>query len=103
MGVVLMIMGAVFHLSTALSKMAESGRLTRLIVTTVGLGGYGFLLMFYLAGVSGVPRRYATYPTETAQGILYAKLSLAFIGVLLVGALVYIWETGRRCVRALTV
>jgi cytochrome c oxidase subunit 1 len=102
MGVVLMILGAVFHLLTGLSKVAESGRLTRLIVTTVGLGGYGFLLMFYLAGVSGVPRRYATYPTETAQGILYAKLSLAFIGILLAGALVYIWETGRRCVRALT-
>jgi cytochrome c oxidase subunit 1 len=102
MGVVLMILGAVFHLSTGLSKMAESGRLTRVIVTTVGLGGYGFLLMFYLAGVSGVPRRYATYPTETAQGVLYAKLSLAFIGILLAGALVYIWETGRRCVRALS-
>lgn len=103
MGVVLMILGAVFHLSTGLSKMAESGRLTRLIVTTVGLGGYGFLLMFYLAGVSGVPRRYATYPAETAQGILYAKLSLAFIGLLLAGALLYIWETGRRCLRALSV
>jgi cytochrome c oxidase subunit 1 len=102
MGVVLMILGAVFHLATALSKLAESGRLTRLIVTTVGLGGYGFLLMFYLAGVAGVPRRFATYPDETAQGILYAKVSLAFIGVLLLGALTYIWETGRRCVRALS-
>lgn len=100
MGVVLMILGAVFHLATALSKLPESGRITRLIVLTVGVGGYGFLLMFYLAGVEGVPRRFATYPAETAQGILYAKLSLAFIGVLLCGALIYIWETGRRCVRA---
>src|SRR5262245_18263991 len=103
MGVVLMILGAVFHLSTGLSKIVESGRLTRLIVTTVGVGGYGFLLMFYLAGVSGVPRRYATYPTETVQGILYAKLSLTFIGLLLAGALIYIWETGRRCLRALAI
>ena len=68
MGVVLMILGAVFHLSTGLSKMAESGRLTRLIVTTVGLGGYGFLLMFYLAGVSGVPRRYAHLPNRNCSG-----------------------------------
>ena len=102
MGVVLMILGAVFHLSTELSKMAEDMRLTRAIVVTVAVGGYGFLLMFYLAGVAGVPRRYAVYPAETAQGILYARLSLVFIGVLLLGALVYIWETGRRCVRTLT-
>ena len=101
MGVVLMILGVVFHLSTELSKVAESDRLTRAIVGTVAVGGYGFLLMFYLAGVAGVPRRYAVYPAETAQGVFYAKLSLAFIAVLLLGALIYIWETGRRCVRAL--
>jgi cytochrome c oxidase subunit 1 len=102
MGVVLMILGAVSHLASALSKLPESARLTRVIVTTVGVGGYGFLLMFYLAGVEGVPRRYAAYPAETAQGVLYAKLSLVFIGVLLVGALAYIWETGRRCIRVLS-
>ena len=101
MGVVLMILGAVFHLATALSKLPERIQLTRAIVTTVGVGGYGFLLMFYLAGVAGVPRRYAAYPAEAAQGIFYAKLSLAFIAVLLGGALIYIWETWRRCVRVL--
>jgi cytochrome c oxidase subunit 1 len=101
MGVVLMILGTVFHLATELSKMSESGAATRAIVYTVGVGGYGFLLMFYLAGVAGVPRRYASYPAEAAQGIFYAKLSLVFIAVLLAGALVYIWETGRRCVRLL--
>src|SRR5262249_2195380 len=102
MGVVLMILGTVFHLATALSKLPESRRLTRAIVSMVGVGGYGFLLMFYVAGVAGVPRRYANYPTETAQGILYAEVSLAFIGILLAGALIYIWETGRRCVRVLS-
>jgi heme/copper-type cytochrome/quinol oxidase subunit 1 len=91
----------VFHLSTELSRMAESLRLTRAIVATVAVGGDGFLLMFYLAGEAGVPRRYAAYPEEAAQGIFYARLSLVFVGVLLLGALVYIWETGRRCVRAL--
>jgi cytochrome c oxidase subunit 1 len=101
MGVVLMILGTVFHLATALSKTAETGLSTRAIVATVGIGGYGFLLMFYLAGVAGVPRRYASYPVEAAQGILYAKISLVFIALLLTGALIYIWETGRRCVRSL--
>jgi cytochrome c oxidase subunit 1 len=100
MGVMLMILGTVSHLATDLSKLPESGTITRIIVGTVGVGGYGFLLMFYLAGVAGVPRRYAAYPAEVAQGITYAQLSLLFITVLLLGALLYIWEAGRRCVRA---
>jgi cytochrome c oxidase subunit 1 len=100
MGVVLMILGAVFHVAADLSKLPESRSLTRTIVTTVGLGGYGFLLMFYLAGVAGVPRRFAAYPEEVAQGIQYANVSLLFITVLLLGALLYVWEAGRRCVRA---
>ena len=99
MGVVLMILGTVFHMATDLSKLPESPRISRLIVGTVGVGGYGFLLMFYLAGVAGVPRRYAVYPEEVAQGIMYAKISLGFIALLLVGALLYIYETGRRCAR----
>jgi cytochrome c oxidase subunit I len=102
MGVVLMILGAVFHLATDLSKIPERTPSTRAIVTAVAVGGYGFLLMFYLAGVAGVPRRFASYPVEAAQGIFYAKVSLAFIALLLAGALVYIWETGRRCARSLT-
>ncbi|HEU4939758.1 MAG TPA: cbb3-type cytochrome c oxidase subunit I [Vicinamibacterales bacterium] len=100
MGVMLMILGTVFHLVTDLSKVPERSALTKTIVGTVGLGGYGFLLMFYLAGVASVPRRYAVYPAEVAVGTTYAKVSLIFIAVLLLGALVYIWETGRRCVKA---
>lgn len=102
MGVVLMILGTVFHLVTDLSKLPESGTLTRAIVGTVGVGGYGFVLMLYLAGVAGVPRRYSVYAQEVSVGTLYAKISLVFIAVLLVGALLYIWETWRRCVKALS-
>jgi len=100
MGVVLMILGTVFHLVTDLSKVPERSALTKTIVGTVGVGGYGFLLMFYLAGVAGVPRRYAVYPAEVAVGTGYAQISLIFIAVLLIGALIYIWETGRRCLKA---
>jgi cytochrome c oxidase subunit 1 len=100
MGVVLMILGTVFHVAADLSKMPESRALSRAIVTTVGVGGYGFLLMFYVAGMAGIPRRYAVYPEEVARGIQYANVSLLFITVLLLGALLYVWEAGRRCVRA---
>ena len=70
MGVVLMILGTVFHVAADLSKVPESRRYWR-IVKTVGVGGYGFLLMFYVAGVAGIPRRYAVYPEEVARGIQY--------------------------------
>jgi cytochrome c oxidase subunit 1 len=100
MGVVLMILGTVFHLSTELSKVPESGALTRAIVGAVGVGGYGFVLMLYLAGVAGVPRRYSSYPAEVAIGATYAKVSLIFVTVLMLGAVIYIWETARRCLKA---
>jgi cytochrome c oxidase subunit 1 len=101
LGVVLMILGTVFHLVTDLSKLPESRAVTRAILGTVGVGGYGFVLMLYLSGVAGVPRRYSVYPAEVAVGTLHAKISLAFIAVLLAGALMYIWATWRRSVKAL--
>jgi hypothetical protein len=57
--------------------------------------------MFALGGAHSVPRRFATYPQELAQGVGYARVAVAFIGVLLAGVLLYLWDTGRRCVRGL--
>jgi hypothetical protein len=37
-----------------------------------------------------------------AQGTLYAKIAVGFISVLLLGILFYLWETGKRCLKALT-
>ena len=96
MGVVLMIMGFLAHLTAQLSGREESPTLRRTILTLLLVGGYGFLLMFYLAGAHHVPRRYAVYPEELAQGILYAQLSLPFIALLSIGILLYIWEVGKR-------
>lgn len=102
MGVVLMILGTVYHLAVALTKTPESPGRTRFILGSLLLGGYGFLLMFYLAGADSVPRRYATYPAEVAQGVAYARVATGFVLVLLVGLGLYLWETGRRCVKALS-
>jgi heme/copper-type cytochrome/quinol oxidase subunit 1 len=66
------------------------------------IGGYGFLSMFYWGGAHSVPRRYAIYPLEVAQGTLYAKIAVGFISVLLLGILLYLWETGKRCLKALS-
>lgn len=101
MGVVLMILGTFFHLVEEASGIPESPTRTKAIVGLVGVGGYGFLLMFYVAGALAVPRRFAVYPAEVAQGVGLARIAIVFIALLLAGALLYVWETGRRCVKAL--
>jgi len=101
MGVVLMILGAVWHVLEKATGLPERPGFTRLTVGLVGIGGYGFLAMFYLAGAAAVPRRFASYPDEVAQGVGHAQVALFFIALLLAGALLYVWETGKRCLKAL--
>jgi cytochrome c oxidase subunit 1 len=101
MGVVLMILGAVYHLATALTPEPENLKRTRVTAAHLVIGGYGFLLAFYLAGAGSVPRRFASYPTEMTDGPLLANIALVFIVVLLGGVTLYLLDAGRRCVRAL--
>jgi cytochrome c oxidase subunit 1 len=101
LGVVLMILGAVYHLATTLTPQPENGRRSRAIAAQIVVGGYGFVLAFYLAGADSVPRRFASYPAEIARGELFANIAVVFGVVLLAGALLYLWDAGSRCVRAL--
>jgi len=100
MGVVLIILGFIDHVGKDLSVLPEKTLLSKLTMILLLLGGYGFLSMFYWAGAHSVPRRYAIYPAEVAQGTLYARIAFGFITVLLCGILLYIWETGKRCLKA---
>jgi heme/copper-type cytochrome/quinol oxidase subunit 1 len=101
MGVVLMILGAVYHLATALTPEPENLKQSRITVASLVVGGHGFLLAFYLAGAGAVPRRFASYPAEVAQGPLFANVALVFIAVLFGGLILYLLDAGPRCVRAL--
>lgn len=65
------------------------------------IGAYGFFLMFYLSGAYSVPRRYAIYPAEVAQGSTLAGIGAVFASLFLLGFLLYIVEIGRSWVRAL--
>lgn len=96
-GVVLMILGGLFHLCGKLSELPENLRLSRLCTALICVGGYGFVLMFYLGGAMSIPRRYAQYHELISSGALLAGTALVFITLLFVGLLIYIWETGRRC------
>jgi len=102
MGVVLMILGFIDHAGKEISGLEENPRRSKLTVILLLIGGYGFLSMFFWAGAHSVPRRYAIYPLEVAQGTEYARIAAVFITVLLLGVLLYLWETGRRCLKALS-
>jgi heme/copper-type cytochrome/quinol oxidase subunit 1 len=86
-----------------LMKLARGdggGRSASVRCVLLALGGYGFLSMFYLAGVASVPRRYSAYPEELARGAHYAVAAVVFVTVLLAGVVLYLWQTGKRCARA---
>jgi cytochrome c oxidase subunit 1 len=99
LGVVMMILAFGHHFGEEASGLPANGRRAKLITTLFLVGGYGFILLFALGGAHSVPRRYAVYPAELAHGALYSRVSLAFITLLLLGVLLYLWEAGRRCVR----
>lgn len=100
-GLVLMVLGAFFHLAGKLSGLPENLRTSRLSIGLILGGGYGFVLMFYLGGTMSIPRRYAQYHEMISTGTTLARAALLFITLVLAGVLIYAWETGRRCVVAL--
>jgi cytochrome c oxidase subunit I len=102
MGVVLIILGFIDHAGKELSGLEDKVSRSKLTVALLLIGGYGFLSMFYWGGANSVPRRYAIYPHEVMQGTLYARGAVGFATILLCGILLYLWETGKRCFKALS-
>ncbi|MDE3155727.1 MAG: cbb3-type cytochrome c oxidase subunit I [Acidobacteriota bacterium] len=100
MGVVLMLLGFASHLGLELSGRAESRLVRRLVLPFFLVGGYGFVLTLFWAGAHSIPRRYAVYPDELARGAFYARFDVVLIGVLLLGIVLFLGETGRHYVTA---
>lgn len=75
-------------------------------VATMLLGGYGFVMAFYLGGVNSVPRRFATYDNLSFSSLADTGRSLAGFGavfatVFLSGLLAYLaltWAKRRSAV-----
>jgi cytochrome c oxidase subunit 1 len=92
MGIVLFIFAFLFYLFPAKNnqweeKVAKTG--FWIFVTD----GYGFLLMFYLGGLSSIPRSYARYTgmgikSMHATAVSLSQVSVAFIILLLIGLLI---------------
>ncbi len=87
MGYALILFGAAYYIA---ERTAE--RIARFSLITMVIGGYGFLAMFYLGGVMGVPRRYAGYALvhHAAEGQLFALVAAISVVVFLAGFGLYL-------------
>ncbi|MCC6202957.1 MAG: cbb3-type cytochrome c oxidase subunit I [Gammaproteobacteria bacterium] len=101
LGLVPMVLGYFYHACQEAAPQQESAGLHRLLFWLFALGSAGFLLMFYFSGADSVPRRFALYPELIESGSSLALIGLISASVALLGFLIYLWETGRRWVKAL--
>lgn len=86
-GFVLILLGFIHRFVGSTAERLAKASLWAMVV-----GGYGFVLMFYLGGLYGVPRRYASYQAISVGSIAKTGTQLAFGGsifatVILLGVL----------------
>lgn len=89
MGTVLFIFGFLFYLFSPKDDQG-GGKLAKTGFWLFVIGGYGFLVMFYLGGLNSIPRRYSDYAgiqlkNVHTTGELLAQIAVWFIILLLVG------------------
>jgi len=89
MGFVLILFGFIYFL-----KERRTEKTAKFGLWSMLLGGYGFVVMFYLAGALGVPRRFANYiaipiPRLVKIGQETALIASIFFVVFTVGMLLY--------------
>ena len=92
LGVVLFIFGLLFYIFSGEDKVGRT-RLANLGFWLYVIGGYGFMIMFYLGGMESIPRRFADYKginikVTHAIGVDLAQLSVWFISLLSIGLLI---------------
>ncbi|HET7118354.1 MAG TPA: cbb3-type cytochrome c oxidase subunit I, partial [Hanamia sp.] len=92
MGIVLFIFAFLFYLFSTKDKR-QVDKIAKTGLWLFIAGGYGFLLMFYLGGLSSIPRTYARYTGINIKGmhdkaVYLAQISVLFIILLLTGLLI---------------
>ena len=99
-GLVLMVLGYFYHYLQETSQRTENHTLHGMLTGLIVVGGYGFILAFYIAGALGVPRRFAVYPLEVAQGTPYSLIAASFAAVFCAGLALYLSEIGKCWLKA---
>ena len=88
-GFVFILFGFVYHF---VGSQAEN--IAKFSLGTMMIGGYGFLLMFYLAGIASVPRRFSSYaslriPSVVEFGQISAAIASVCVVIFICGLLMY--------------
>ncbi len=97
-GAACMILALLWTMTCEVSGLAERPWMRRVVLPVFITGIAGFLLMFYLGGMSSIPRRYSAYPAEISIGTDFARIAAAFIAVFLAAYLVLGFGILKRCV-----
>lgn len=59
---------------------------------TMLIGTIGFIAMFFVSGLEGIPRRFAVTPS---WGVDYSKVATIFASIIIIGLLTVIWDFWR--------
>lgn len=78
---------------------SEPVRTSRWHIGLLLVGGFGFLLMFYLAGAHSVPRRFNQYPEHLSFGTDLALYAAVFATIYLIAMLLINYNIVKRCLR----
>ncbi|HMN04220.1 MAG TPA: cbb3-type cytochrome c oxidase subunit I [Flavobacteriales bacterium] len=100
MGNVLLCMGFFWWVAHDIAGVTDSNKSHKLTLALLLIGGFGFVLMFYLGGAGSVPRRYALYPEGLSAGATYAAAAGWFATVYLVGMVMVFSTIVSRCTKA---
>lgn len=94
---------AFFHWVTQDFVSSESGNtlFEKFGIKLLGIGGVGFLLMFYIAGARSVPRRFDLYPDEFTMAPFLALLGAAFATIYLIAVFLFFKDILGKCIHVL--
>ncbi|MBS1666332.1 MAG: cbb3-type cytochrome c oxidase subunit I [Bacteroidetes bacterium] len=67
------------------------------------VGGFGFVLMFYIGGAYSIPRRYAEYPNEFTNAKLLASAGAWFAIIYLWAIIVILFNIVMKCIKMFSV
>ncbi len=63
------------------------------------VGGFGFVLMFYIGGALSIPRRYSVYPEEFTSAAMLATAGAWFACIYLLGIVLMLIDIVKKCTR----
>jgi len=99
MGNVLFCLAFFWWVANEFAGSQETTKKNTATIAMLLIGGFGFVLMFYLGGADSVPRRFSTYPSEFSAGISYATTAAVFATVYFVAMAMIFIEIVRKCIR----